>query len=369
MAEPKQNLFNEFKLPDPAEWTAMASTELGGKDPQQTLAWEVADLQGYAYYDKIHTPKTLSLPLRHSAAWRNIPLITVTNEVESNKTALTHLNEGADGILFYIPHDRKVLLNSLLEKIEWPHCNISFLTNTPAVDLSDELKKIVSKANYKHEELTGSLFAKTYPHHPQSINNIIHNLVSLTNFHCLGIYISSGPPANRLATGLVQAVQLVELLATSGISQKVALQHICFAIETGIDFFNEIATLRALRLLWFQVVRAYGIADYQPADLYVQAISTAWVQPAFEPHSNMLKSTTAAMAATTGGCNALTVLPEKESDARMVRIARNVSSLLKEESRFDKVADPLSGSFYLESLTNQIIRKAWVSFQHNMAGK
>lgn len=369
MAQPIQNLFNEFKSPDSAEWTAMASTELGGKDPQQTLAWEVADLQGNAYYDKANAAKPLSLPLRHSAAWQNIPLVTVTNEVDSNKTALTHLNEGAGGIIFHIPHDRKVLLNSLLEKIEWPHCNVSFLTNAPAADLSDELKKIVSKANYKQDELTGSLFAKTYPHHPQSINNIIHNLVSLTNFDCLGIYISSGQPADRIATCLAQAVQLVELLATSGISQKVSLHHISFAIETGSDFFIEIATLRALRVLWFQVVHAYGLADYHPADLYIQAISTAWVQPAFEPHSNMLKSTTAAMAAITGGCNALTVIPEKESDTRMVRIARNVSNLLKEESRLGKVADPLSGSFYLESLTDQIIRKAWVSFQHKMARK
>ncbi|MDL5048842.1 methylmalonyl-CoA mutase family protein [Oscillatoria amoena NRMC-F 0135] len=259
-----------------------------------------------------------------------------------------------------------ISFEKLLKKIEWPHCAISFLLDKPDESFVSELKTYLGKTRFNSDELTGSLFIKSYPQHPQIINNLIHNLVSFTNFDCLGIYIQTGKPIDRIAMAIAGAVRLAEHLANSGISQPVSLQRISFAIETGTDLFIEIATLKALRLLWFQITRAYGLPDYQLADLLIHSISPAWVQDALGPHSNMLKGTTAAMAAIIGGCNALSVLPENESDQRQVRIARNVSNLLKEESRLDKVTDPLSGSYYLESLTDQIVRKAWASFQQKV---
>ena len=77
----------------------------------------------------------------------------------------------------------------------------------------------------------------------------------------------------------------------------------------------------------------------------------------------MLKSTSAALAAILGGCDALTVQPENENPM-MARIARNVSSILREESHLSKVADPTAGSYYLESLTNQLAINAWKKFQN-----
>jgi methylmalonyl-CoA mutase len=367
MAEAHPDLFSEFTIPQYADWVAVAREELQGKDPEQALAWQVADLQGYPYYTNEQSPAN-PIPVSALAPWQNIPLLTVNDETICNKTALEHLNGGADGVLFYIQNNADVSVEKLLNKIEWPHCSISFLVEGANDSISGELKEYIGKKKYSYDELTGSLFLKTYPHHPQTINNIVHNLVTLTNFNCLGVYIPSGTPAGRIASGLAHAVELVQLLATSGISPQVSLQRVSFAVETGSDFFIDVASLKVLRFLWFQVVRAYGISDFEPRDLYIQSISTAWVNPAFEPHSNMLKATTAAMAAVIGGCNALTVLPESESDTRMIRITRNVSTLLKEESRFDKVADPLAGSFYLESLTNQLIDKAWGLFQQKMSG-
>ncbi|MCK6616401.1 MAG: methylmalonyl-CoA mutase family protein [Cyclobacteriaceae bacterium] len=368
MAEQHPNLFSEFRTPDYSEWLAIAREELQGTDPEQSLAWQVADLQCYPYYTREHlrTKQAINHVL---TPWQNIPLITVASEAAGNAQALEHLNQGADGILFYIPEPATISPEKLLEKIEWPHCTLSFLLNEDDGEFSVKLRQFIDKKKYSLNELIGSFYLKTYPHRPQTINNIVHNLIPYTNLDCIGLYISSGQPVERLATGLAHAVQSVEQLAASGISAQVSLQRISFIVETGNDFFIEAASLRALRFLWYQVLQAYGAADYHPSDLYLQAISTCWIDDELGPHSNMLKSTTAAIAAITGGCNALTVLPEKEADTRMVRIARNVSNLLKEESRLDKVTDPLAGSFYLESLTWQLIEKVWTSFQQKTVAR
>jgi len=366
MAQSKVDLFAEFKKPDYADWLAVAREELQGKDPEQALSWQVAGLQVNALYSRAQCLNE-SMPISTVSSWQNIPLITVTDPAKGNNLALAHLNQGADGILFSLSHATGCPLDILLKKIEWPHCTISFLLDEPHGFFPASLKEYIAEKKYSAHEITGSLFIKTYAHHPQTINNIIHNLVALTHFDCLGIYVPAGYPADRIAASLAQAAKLVTQLEGTGMSAHVALNRISFAVETGPDIFIEIATLRALRFLWFQVVRAYGVLDYEPTDLHLHAISTPWVHPELEPHSNMLKSTTAAMAAVIGGCNALSVLPENEQDDRLVRIARNVSILLKEESRFDKVADPLAGSFYLESLTCQLAEKAWTLFQQKMA--
>jgi methylmalonyl-CoA mutase len=77
----------------------------------------------------------------------------------------------------------------------------------------------------------------------------------------------------------------------------------------------------------------------------------------------MIKATTSAMAAICGGCDILTVEPENTSDATIQRIALNVSSVLREESFLNKVADPTAGSYFLESLVNELCEKAWAIFK------
>jgi methylmalonyl-CoA mutase len=80
----------------------------------------------------------------------------------------------------------------------------------------------------------------------------------------------------------------------------------------------------------------------------------------------MIKSTTASMAAIIGGCDSLSVLPEDETVPLMSRIASNVSNILREESHFDKVADPLAGSYVIADLTDKLAQQAWLHFQNQM---
>jgi methylmalonyl-CoA mutase len=140
------------------------------------------------------------------------------------------------------------------------------------------------------------------------------------------------------------------------------IDQLCFRANIQTDFFLEIAKLKALRNLWYQVRGAYG-ALHEIKPLYIHGVSSRWVRDTYKPHGNMIKAATATMAAIAGGCDSVTVEPENPDNEMENRIARNVSSILREESHFSKVADPLTGSFYLEALTDQLSQKAWSKFQ------
>jgi methylmalonyl-CoA mutase len=100
--------------------------------------------------------------------------------------------------------------------------------------------------------------------------------------------------------------------------------------------------------------------------LHLHVRSTPWVNEKFQPHGNLLKATTAAMAAVMGGCNALTIHAEDATNSTMTRMARNVSSILREESHLDKVADPLAGTYAVQEMTHALAHAAWALLQQNL---
>jgi methylmalonyl-CoA mutase len=135
------------------------------------------------------------------------------------------------------------------------------------------------------------------------------------------------------------------------------------SVSIGTDFFVELAKLRALRLTWKKIVSDSSSAE---VPIFIHARSEPWLNPSYSPHGNMLKGTTAAMAAILGGCDVLSVEPEQDDQGMMSRAARNVSNLLREESYFSKVADPVAGSYFLEELTREIADEAWKKIKQQL---
>jgi methylmalonyl-CoA mutase len=141
----------------------------------------------------------------------------------------------------------------------------------------------------------------------------------------------------------------------------------------------EIAKFRAAKLLWANIVDAYQVKCVKDgcqhtvdgickcaAKIRIHAQTTEFNKTTFDANVNMLRTQTEAMSATLGGVNSLTVTPYdstyKKADEFSERIARNQQLLLKEECHFDKVADPAAGSYYIETLTNEIAAQAWKIF-------
>ncbi len=128
----------------------------------------------------------------------------------------------------------------------------------------------------------------------------------------------------------------------------------------------EIAKLRAARLLWAQIVKAYNPADEESAKMIAHSETNTYNKTVYDPYVNMLRTQTEAMSAALGGAHSITVLPfnaiYEDTTEFSERIARNQQLLLKEESHIDKIADPSAGSYYIESLTDSIADQAWKLF-------
>jgi methylmalonyl-CoA mutase len=165
--------------------------------------------------------------------------------------------------------------------------------------------------------------------------------------------------------GATEAQELGAVLAmAAGFLRKTEAKHIGVTLAADQDMFLSLAKFRAMRLLWNRVLEASGIA-WSPLRLHGE---TSWPMMAtLDPHTNILRACAAVFGAGLGGACSISVLPFSitqglpNSFAR--RVARNVQAVLLEESNLWRVADPASGSGYVETLTEELCEKAWSVFQ------
>ncbi len=373
---PDKSIHELIKLSFPSankeNWQAAATLEIDGKNPNDALAWSENELAFLAYYDKLDVPANskqnnfqLSPSIDQysgSRAWVNMPSITVSNEKEANANALSQLAAGADGILFDIRNNTKPNLDLLLNQIDWPYCSISFRVNSTN-SISKNFSKYIQEKKYDPSVLAGTIFWDDDAVEKNNLSGL--NLSQLKKFQSCGLIVNPSTSVKEISEALVKGVHLLDRLVKNGTNVSIAIQQIAFSLPISTNFFIEIAKLKALRMLWFQIARAYGQESYQPSHLHIHIRSEAWTHTAYQPNGNMLKSTTASLAAALGGCNSLTVYAEDESST-MNRIARNISNVLREESYIDKVADATSGAYAIEKMIDEIAQASWLDFQHQI---
>jgi methylmalonyl-CoA mutase len=174
----------------------------------------------------------------------------------------------------------------------------------------------------------------------------------------------------ELALALCTGVAYLRAGEDAGIDAETMAATLEFTVAVGPDQFLEIARLRALRRLWSTVLEHCGVApEGRRSALYAR--TSRRMYSSLDPWVNLLRATTAAFAAAVGGADGITVLPFDEPYGTGIanpgalgrRIARNTQLLLSEESSLHRVADPAGGSWYVESLTDELARAAWKQFQ------
>lgn len=179
-------------------------------------------------------------------------------------------------------------------------------------------------------------------------------------------YQNAGANAvQELAISMATGVYYVQSLLESGWNLKKALSKMIFHFSVGANFFMEIGKLRAARLLWNKVLEAY-CAEVEDRKMLVSAETSKYTKTIFDPYVNMLRSGNEAFAAVLGGVQYLHAdgfdIALGNGDVFSERIARNTQLILKSEAHLEKTADPAGGSWYIESLTNQLAEKAWELF-------
>ncbi|MFO1038491.1 MAG: methylmalonyl-CoA mutase family protein [Geminicoccaceae bacterium] len=172
--------------------------------------------------------------------------------------------------------------------------------------------------------------------------------------------------AQEIAAAVATGIAYLRALDEAGIAPAAAAKLIDLAFAADADVFLCIAKLRAARRLWDRVLEASGVpAGSVTAALHAE--SATRMMSRRDPQVNMLRTTVAAFAAAAGGATSISVLPYDASLGHSSplgrRVARNTHHVLQEESALGHVTDPAAGSWYVETMTEELAARAWALVQ------
>lgn len=363
-------MFEDFEKVNKKKWEEKATKDLNGEDVYSKYHWEVGNLTLQPYYapsdlEKIHYLNHFSNRQAEDDSsgdprvWINVQRIEIGNESEANKAALEALNNGAEGIEFIIKSS-DVDISKLMDNILLEYCHISFHLpgKTEAQLYLDFLKN--------HSSASKSISFSIESIEATQLLNLLNSIENESEIKLIAVNAKNNlNPSEEIASLLIDCNAIIRGLLLRGATIEKIINSMALTIEIGNDFFLEIAKVRAIRMLFFQLARAYNFDNFLPEDIHIKCISPAWKNENYGPHENMLKNTTAALSAILGGCDSLISIPEKPANLEN-RIARNVSSIIKEEAFLSKIADPVAGSYFIESVTDQLAEKSWSLFQEEL---
>lgn len=170
----------------------------------------------------------------------------------------------------------------------------------------------------------------------------------------------------EVAFALASGAEYLRQLIAGGIPVDQAAPRIRFGLSLGSNFFMEIAKLRSARILWAQVVAAFG-GNSDAQKMHIHARSSAFNKTVFDAHVNMLRVTSEGFSGALGGVDSMHLAPFDEPirtpDRFSRRIARNVQIMLQEEARFTLPIDIGGGSYFIEKITHEFGQAAWHIFQ------
>ena len=396
----REKLFEQFPPVSTKDWMARIAADLKCEDLNQKLIWKTRegfDLMPFYRQDDIENLNNINaLPgefpfIRGSRSagntWRIRQNITVTDYREANKKALDLLMRGVDSIGFYITDIETINeqnFNTLLDGIYPEATELNFLSDGKAREIVTIFSDILKKKGADPEKIHGAV--ETDPLGRLIMNgtlcipvdkgmDYLSEVAALTaGLPCFrAIHLNASNFANagctiveELAFGIAMGAEYLVRLDQRSIKAGDAAKKIRFSFSSGSDYFPEIAKIRSARLLWSAVLDGFNPAGKDFTAMEIHSVTSRYNKSLSDPYLNMLKTQTEAMSAVLGGADSITVEPcdivFRKPDDFSERIARNQQLILKEESYFDKVADPGGGSYYIEMLTRLLAENAWKLF-------
>ncbi len=411
MSENKLNLLADFPEITREQWMEKIQADLKGADFNKKLIWKTNEgfnVMPFYMADDIAALKTSEVipgkfpyvrGTKTDNNWYIRQEIVVEDAKIANTKALEILNKGVDSLNFLIKKNdvTPIFISTLLDAIEAESVELNFCVGYQQSSLllkiltayfnekAYDVKKLQGSVNWdginsmlvcgddftKEELVSKALETFNAGAGLPFYRVICVNPITLTN---AGAYL-----ATELGYALAWGNEYLSALIEAGCEPSIVAKNIKFNFGVGGNYFMEIAKFRAAKLLWANVVDAYQVKCVKDncqhtvdgickcaAKMRIHAQTTEFNKTIFDANVNMLRTQTEAMSATLGGVNSLTVMPYdsiyKKADEFSERIARNQQLLLKEESHFNKVADPAAGSYYIETLTNEIAAQAWKIF-------
>jgi len=190
------------------------------------------------------------------------------------------------------------------------------------------------------------------------------NSISISGYH---MQEAGATAVQELAYTLADGLEYLRTGLKAGIEVDNFAPRLSFFWAAGMNHFMEIAKMRAARLLWAKIVKQFNPKNPKSMALRTHTQTSGWSLTAQDPFNNVARTCIEAMAAALGHTQSLHTNALDEAIALptdfSARIARNTQLLLQEETQICRVVDPLGGSYYLETLTDEITHKAWELIQ------
>lgn len=360
------SLFHEFDAVSAAQWKQKIQVDLKGADYNQTLVTATHEgINITPFYHRETFGTTLTIPTK-TTEWKIAQRIVVTNASEANTKIKDILQRGAESVVLHITNDQ-ISIADILADIEVTtvpiHMEMDFLSvaycadvhafakdNTASITLSvDLIGNLASTGNWfgnltsDHEALAQILKFDGF----QSVLTVNVN-----------VYQNAGATmVQQLAYALAHVNEYLNHYGEN-IQNKIT-----FKVTVGTHYFFEIAKLRALRQLWSVLANEYNINT----ECTIIASPSTRNKTLYDYNVNMLRTTTECMSAVLGGADFVQNLPYDalyhHANEFGDRISRNQLRILKDESYFDKTDNPTEGSYYIESITQQLAEKALTLFK------
>jgi len=368
----------DFDAVSKKEWQDKIVKDLRGK-PLEDLQWHGEE---NITLDAIYHPEdrtenaTVITDHRASNDWEIGEDIVVRVIKQANRQALHALEQGVNAPRFvltqvYTEMEMKNLLHDLeADMISIHFCEKQGHKTGKSVDVLKNFLDIITKQAKDTATIRGSYNMDMEDMNMQELEEILaFAKAQLPAFRVLTVNATQffASPKDT-TTELAQTIALANKWLTDFTEQGYSLEDVNgqlqFSVAIGTSYFVEIAKLRALRLLWANVLKAHGASELQLPPIEVHFAESSQTENTYD---NMIRATTQALSAVVGGANRLTVLPanatQEEPTDFTRRIARNVQHLLKLEGHTDRVLDPAAGSYYVEQLTEKLAEETWKKFQ------
>jgi len=186
------------------------------------------------------------------------------------------------------------------------------------------------------------------------------NSISISGYH---MQEAGANQALELALTLADGMEYVKVAVAKGLDVDEFAGRLSFFWAIGMNFYLEIAKMRAARLLWARIMKGFGAKKAKSQMLRTHCQTSGWSLTEQDPYNNVVRTTIEAMAAVFGGTQSLHTNSFDEAIALptefSARIARNTQLIIQEETHITSVVDPWAGSYLMESLTQQMADKAW----------
>lgn len=224
---------------------------------------------------------------------------------------------------------------------------------------NDILKEFMVRNTYIYGpepsmKIIGDIIAYTSENMPR------FNSISISGYH---IQEAGADAALELAYTLSDGREYVRTAINAGLDVDAFAPRLSFFWGVGMNFYMEIAKMRAGRLLWNRIMSEFNPKNPKSSMLRTHSQTSGWSLTEQDPYNNVVRTTIEAMAAVFGGTQSLHTNALDEAVALptefSARVARNTQIIIQEETGITQVADPWGGSYMMESLTQQLADKAW----------